>query len=276
LDRGAAIERRHPCTVDGTTGGEPVLYTREQLERIRAEMGPYTWAAQMMLDPASERDMAFDISWLKHYDPAAATDTDPAEQNVYIIVDPASSKKKGSDYTVMAVIALGADGNYRLIDAVRDRLSLTERARELFRLHRKHQAGLVGYEKYGILADIEYLEEEMRRQSYHFRVIELGGRLAKEERIRRLIPLFEQGRFYIPKALWRTTLEGRHLDLVKVLEEEFTAFPVSEHDDFLVAVSRIMDGELETFCPQPAEKKVIDRYADVWPRRRRSISQWAY
>src|SRR5215467_13067267 len=79
LDRGAAIERRHPCTVDGATGGEPVRYTREQLARIRAEMGPYTWAAQMMLDPASERDMAFDISWLKHYDPAEATDTDPAE-----------------------------------------------------------------------------------------------------------------------------------------------------------------------------------------------------
>src|SRR5215472_11435183 len=87
LDRGAAIERRHPCTVDGTTGGEPVLYAREQLERIRVEMGPYTWAAQMMLDPASERDMAFDVGWLKYYDPAEATDTDPAEQNVYITVD---------------------------------------------------------------------------------------------------------------------------------------------------------------------------------------------
>ena len=47
-------------------------------------------------------------------------------------------------------------------------------------------------------------------------------------------------------------------------------------DDFLDAVSRIMDGELETFFPQPVEKKVIDRYADVWPRRRRQISQWAY
>src|SRR5262249_46089527 len=126
-----------------------------------------------------------------------------------------------------------------------------------------------------IMADIEYLEEEMRRQSYRFQVIELGGRLAKEERIRRLIPLFEQGRVYIPKALWRTTSEGRHLDLVKVFEDEYASFPVSEHDDFLDAVSRIMDGELETFSPTPVPKKVVDRYASVWRRRVRPYSQWA-
>ena len=42
LERGAAIERRHPATVDGTAGGEPVLFSTERLAEIRQRMGPYT------------------------------------------------------------------------------------------------------------------------------------------------------------------------------------------------------------------------------------------
>ena len=63
--------------------------------------------------------------------------------------------------------------------------------------------------------------------------------------------------------------------MIKIFEEEYTSFPVSEHDDFLDAVSRVMDGELEAFFPQPAPKKVVDRYASEWGRRVRSYSHWA-
>jgi hypothetical protein len=44
LARGAAIERRHPATVDGTAGGEPVLFSKERLAETRQRMGPYTFA----------------------------------------------------------------------------------------------------------------------------------------------------------------------------------------------------------------------------------------
>jgi hypothetical protein len=134
LERGAAIERRHPATIDGTAGGEPVLFSRERLAETRQRMGPYTFAAQFLLDPAAERDQAFHDDWLRYFDPDEGR-TD--EMHKFILVDPASSKKKGSDYTVIAVIGLGADQNFYLLDAVRDRLNLTERCAALFRLHRK-------------------------------------------------------------------------------------------------------------------------------------------
>ena len=41
----------------------------------------------------------------------------------YILVDPASEKKKDNDYTAMVVIGLGADDNYYILDIVRDRLN---------------------------------------------------------------------------------------------------------------------------------------------------------
>jgi len=272
LERRAAIERRHPATVDGTAGGEPVLFSRERLAETRQRMGPYTFAAQFLLDPAAEHDQAFRDDWLRYFDPEEG-DTDAMHK--YIVVDPASSKKKGSDYTVMAVIGLGADQNYYLLDAVRDRLNLTERCATLFRLHRKWRPERVGFERYGMLSDIEYIHEKQRLENYRFEIVELGGKLSKEDRIRRLIPIFESGRFYLPTSLSRVTLEGRREDLVAIfVEQEYKPFPVAVHDDFFDAISRICDAEVGITWPHATVKKVSDRYAR--PRfRQRSYSHWA-
>jgi predicted phage terminase large subunit-like protein len=272
LERGAAIERRHPATVDGTAGGEPVLFSRDRLAEIRQRMGPYTFAAQYLLDPAAERDQAFHDDWLRYFDPNEGN-TD--EMRKYILVDPASSKKKGSDYTVMAVIGLGADQNYYLLDAVRDRLNLTERCAALFRMHRQWRPERVGFERYGMLGDIEYIHEKQRLENYRFEVVELGGKLSKEDRIRRLIPIFESGRFYIPKSLWRVNLEGRREDLVAAfVEQEYKPFPVAVHDDFFDAISRVCDAEMGTTWPSATASRKPDRYARA-RRRQRKWSQWA-
>jgi len=272
IERGGAIERRYPATIDGTAGGEPVLFSRERLAETRRRMGPYTFAAQFLLDPAAERDQAFHDNWLKFYDPDEG-DTD--EMCKYLLVDPASSKKKGSDYTVMAVIGLGADENYYLLDAVRDRLSLTERGDKLFGLHRKWRPERVGYEKYGMQADIEFVREKQRRDNYRFDVIELGGRLSKPDRIRRMVPIFQAGRFYLPTSLWRVTHEGKREDLVTIfVEQEYKPFPVAVHDDFFDAISRICDEEVGATWPSATRRERPDRYARA-RRRQRRWSQWA-
>jgi len=272
LARGAAIERRHPATVDGTAGGEPVLFSKERLAETRQRMGPYTFAAQYLLDPAAERDQAFHDDWLRYFDPDEGS-TD--EMRKYLLVDPASSKKKGSDYTVMAVIGLAPDENYYLLDAARDRLNLTERGDKLFGLHRKWRPERVGYEKYGMQADIEYVREKQRRDNYRFEVIELGGRLSKPDRIRRMVPIFQAGRFYLPTSLWRVTHEGRREDLVTIfVEQEYKPFPVAVHDDFFDAISRICDEELAATWPSATASRKPDRYARA-RRRQRRWSQWA-
>jgi predicted phage terminase large subunit-like protein len=273
LERHAAIERRHPSTIDGSAGGSPVLFTPERLAEIRERMGRYVFAAQHLLDPAAERDQSFSDDWLRYFDP---DEGDCDEMRRYILVDPANSKKKTSDFTVMAVVGLGADQNYYLLDVVRDRLNLAERCKALFRLHRKWRPDRVGYEKYGMQADIEYCQEKMRLENYRFEVIELGGKLSKEDRIRRLIPIFESGRFYLPTSLWRVNLEGRREDLVTIfVDQEFKPFPVAVHDDFIDAISRICDAELGTIWPQAhSERRVHERYTLPRRGRRRHVSQW--
>jgi hypothetical protein len=134
---------------------------------------------------------------------------------------------------------------------------------------------VVGFERYGMLSDIEYIHEKQRLENYRFEIVEMGGKLSKEDRIRRLIPIFENGRFYLPTSLWRVTLEGTREDLVAIfVEQEYKPFPVAVHDDFFDAISRICDAEVGTAWPRAAAKKVNDRYARA-RRRQRSYSHWA-
>jgi predicted phage terminase large subunit-like protein len=261
LDRGAAIERRHAVTVDGTVDGEPVLWTRAQVAAKRREMGPFTFSAQMLLDPTSDRTHGFKDEWLRYYNGAG----DNSHMNKYLLVDAASSKKRHSDYTALAVIGLGADENFYLLDAVRDRLSLSERGEAVFSLHRRWKPKAVGYEKYGQMADIEYLKERMSRENYRFEIIEVGGQVSKEDRIRRMVPAFEQGRFWLPETLIKVDYEGRHVDLTRAfVDEEYRPFPVGLHEDLFDAISRIWD--LDVVWPK-SRSDGGERYAR--PRLRR-------
>lgn len=250
MDREAAVPRIHPATVCGNAEGEPVLLHKEALDEKRRAMGPYVFGCQMLLNPAADVAQGFREAWLRRY--VAESRNDWAHCNRYLLVDPAGERRQGSDYTVMLVVALAPDGNYYVIDGIRDRLNLTGRAAALFRLHRAHRPLVVGYEKYGMQADIEHVRMEQARRNYRFDIIPLGGAMPKKDRIRRLVPLFEQGRMYLPDALRFMDTEGRSRDMmVEFVQDEYLAFPVSRHDDMLDCLARIVDPALGACFPSP-------------------------
>ena len=237
MRRGAAKPRIYPATVDGTVNGEPVLLRREALAEKRRDMGPYTFGCQMLLDPKADETQGFKEEWLRVW-PAQHT----KDLNLYILVDPASKKKKENDYTFMVVVGLGDDENYYVVTMIRDRLNLTERANALFALHRQFRPLSVGYEEYGLQADIEHMKDRMARENYRFDITPLGGRVGKEDRIKRLVPLFEQGRVMLPETCFRVNHEGINEDLTRIfVDDEFLPFPVAAHDDMLDGLARIQD-----------------------------------
>lgn len=244
-----ARPRVYPCTRDGTetfTAENAVLMSPATLAQKRKTQGPYVFSTQMLLKPQGDESMGFKREWL------AYTKGEPKRDglNVYILVDPANSKRKNSDWTVLVVIGLGADKNYVLLDIIRDRLNLTERADALFTLHEKWRPLAVGYEQYGLQADIAHIEHLQEERNYRFRIIPLGGSMPKVDRIRRLIPIFEQGRFYIPQTRFRTLYDKTTVNLIDVfVEEEYAAFPVSVHDDILDAIARIEEEDLKARWP---------------------------
>ena len=225
--------------------GNDVVYN------IQTETGNYiangyvSSNCQMLLDPVAEEAQEFKRHWLQYYRmlPDRA-------MNLYLFCDPANEKKTkgmGSDYTVFWLWGLDPLGNFFLIDMLRERLNLFERWNSLKKFMTKHpQIRKVYYEQYGMQADVQHFQSKMREDGIYFHIDPIGGRLKKEDRIRKLIPLFEGGKVWLPEVLYSSS--GR--DLVKeFVEEEYTLFPYASHDDMLDAASRVRDDEVEAWPP---------------------------
>lgn len=267
IERGTLIPRKYPATDDGTITGNPVLWTRELLLKKRKDMGPYVAACQLFMNPKEDSVMGFEESWLRFYSDLR----NYHGWNHYILVDPAGEKKKqhamDPDYTVIIVLALAPDGNIYFIDGVRDRLNLTERTKQLFFFHRKYKPLGVGYEKYGKDSDNEHIEYVMEQENYRFKITPLGGATAKNDRIRGLVPDFENGKIWLPYRHMFVNREGVLVDFIKsFLEDEYTAFPVAVHDDILDCMARIKHPDMNVKFPEEIQTEypsvTMDRNVD--------------
>lgn len=230
LDRGAAVPRVYPAERDGKS----VFLPEEKLAEMRKQMGPYTYGAQMLQNPVAGGAQTFREEWVQYWDA-----DNLANLNLYILVDPANSKKKYSDYTAMFVVGVGADLNLYVADIVMDRLSLTERTARLFSLVRSYRPRMVGYERYGMQSDIDHIRERMAQENFRFPILELTGPTKKEDRISALVPFFEQGRVFLPRECWRNTADGEK-DLVAVFLDQYRSFPYCRgHDDLLDCLANV-------------------------------------
>jgi predicted phage terminase large subunit-like protein len=234
IDQGMRT-RTHPATKDGTASGEPVFRSSGWIaERKRA--GSYIFACQQLLNPKEDSLMGFSEEDLRFYKQT------PKNTNNYIVCDPANSKKKDSDYTSMWVIGLGEDSNWYVLDMIKDRLKLTERADLLFEWHKQYKPLTVGYERYGMQSDIDHFEDRMERESYRFQITEVAGSMAKDDRILRLVPYIEENRLWLPERLVKRLSDGTMKDMISsFLNEEFVPFPVGIHPDALDSLSRMVD-----------------------------------
>jgi len=233
---------------------------KEELSKLEIQLGTYHFHGQYYQDPVPMGGGELKEEWVQFYQ---AGGVKPKEMNVVILVDPAGGeelnkkKKKLSDWTAFIVVGLGPDNNYYVLDIIRDRLNPTERVDTLFQLHRKWN-GLcakppkVGYEKYGMMTDTHYITKKQKEEAYNFSLIELGGAMEKTERIRRLVPDLQNGRWYLPSSLIYMDIDGRRFDLVQeLIKSEMKKFPKSRFDDMLDALSRIYEPELNMFFPKP-------------------------
>lgn len=238
--------RTYPATENGEVTGKSAMLSEDYLDFKRRALGSYIFACQFLLNPVADDAQGFKREWLRFTD-------NPVEwkgMNRYVTCDPANEKKKNSDYSVFWVLGLAPDGNVYVLDCVRDRLNLTERADILFALHRQYKPRAVGYEKYGKDSDIQHFEDRMRRDNYRFSITPLGGTVRKEDRIRRLVPFFEEGRVWLPEVMMRHS-DNKHIDLVRhFIDQEYLAFPVGVHDDMLDSMARILDPEFFAVWPK--------------------------
>ena len=204
--------REHDHYIDkrGEKQINPVFVSLEQWQTIKREQRA-TYAAQMLQNPLAGKQNTFLPQTLRRYLMR------PRTLNVYIMGDYASGEKKDkkTDYSAMVAVGIDHAGNKYLLDGARYRMNLSERWKELKRLWLRwtHAQGVqfvsVGYERYGAQSDIQYFEEQMRKEGEpKFGIRELNwpraGGGSKAARIQRLEPDFSNNKFYLPAKVWRS------------------------------------------------------------------------
>ena len=272
IEKGVLQLRIYPATDNGLVDGNPVFLPQDVWDEKVKTQGLAVLAAQMLQNPAAGAQALFKKEWLRF------ADVRPATLNVYILADPASSRKKGSDRTAIAVIGVDSARNKYLLDGYHHRMSLSERWLALSGLRKvwMNMPGVqlvkVGYERYGSTSDLEYFEEKMERAKDAWEIHELAwpkdGTASKYDRIQRLEPDFRAGTFYLAAVTQGITKnQQRVIDLGqkyrvfqpvkradenkniyalnKTLLDEYLVYPFAVHDDFLDACSRFYDIDAE-------------------------------
>jgi len=259
MKRGAAKPRIYPATDNGKVDGRPVFLTKEQLEKKRRDQGAFVFACQQLQNPKADDVQGFNKADMCFYD----SEPDPFGFNFYVLIDPANDKKKKSDYTAAWVLGLGPDRNYYVFEMIRDRLNLSERTNLVMRLHQQYQPIAVGYEQYGMQADIQHIEHVQAERNYRFNITPLGGNMSKPDRIRKLIPVFENHRLWFPRVHYQTNYEGKREEMIKIfIDDELESFPVMLHDDMLDGLARIVDPGLAACFPKMMKRRKKQSWRD--------------
>ena len=143
--------------------------------------------------------------------------------NIFTGVDPASSTKRGADFSVIFNLAVDYDGNRFVIPYYRKRatpLDLAESIIDNFVRYKstKTRIECVGYQE--MLR--QYIKERSQEEGLFIPGLEIkeNPRTSKSYRLESLQPLFAQGYVYIRKSM-------------QPLLDELLLYPRGKHDDLL-------------------------------------------
>lgn len=241
-----------PCIDEN---GEPVLLTKEALEFKRKSMGSAVFASQMLCDPKEARKDTFKREWLRKWSCQNLNG-----MNIYMFVDPAGDKGRKRDYTAIWTIGYTSDGNYMVIDLIRDKLSLRQRIATIFSLHRTYHPIMIFYEKVGMQADIDAIELEQERKNYRFDIFPVKSTISKDLRIQSLSAPLENGKFYFPPFCKHKNWEEETEDMLDTfLNDEYDKYPFCSHDDAIdsLAMTQEQSVKLNAVFPSEEEAKNI-------------------
>lgn len=205
-------------------------FTRNDLLKRLAEEGWSHFSAQYMNNPVPEEDAVFKKNWFSYYED---WDLRGRVMNKFLAIDPAMSLAKEADYTAMSVVGVDEWGQIFILDLVRKKLSPSDLINEIFRMREKWMLNDIGIEMTAFQRTIGYgLREDTRFKRHPFHITELKtNERSKEQRIRALQPLYENGKIFHNKVLQNNIY----------LEDELMRFPRSTHDDLIDSLSYCLD-----------------------------------
>jgi len=271
------LKDRNPDNVNVENISNPKRFSIEGIQELKQNM--WVFNCQLLLNPDDPARMQFKTEMIAYYD------TIPQGSNFYLLVDPASRRKKRNDWTVMLIVALGwFEGSVRkfIVDGLRDKLDPKQRVDMAIALAKKWGIKGCGWEAIGFQeTDCFYLEEVRRKEKLYFTIEEIDSHnVSKEDRIRSLIPDYAQHNWFWPQkgVIERMSfMDGRKYDLTTEMDFEMLQFPLCEHDDLLdtmTFMNRIITVNPEEIKTTPERTEMtFGEYASIRDNRIREFNR---
>ncbi len=285
IERGALRPRIYPATENGLRDGKPVYFAQEEWNKRLLKNTDSDIACQYMQNPLSGHQAMFNVEDLQVYE------VRPETLAVYVLCDPARSKKAGSANTAIMVWGLDYANNKYLLDGFNHKMDLQERWENFARMYMRWkmapgvQQVRMGYESFGAQSDLDYFREQMRMPGKpSFDITELawprdteGG---KTDRVQRLVPDCKSHKIFLPyptdpqsytriqhqmlktgyeyriaRSIKRVDENGNMYDLGDQLKMQFHYFPHGLKDA-IDASARIYD--MEPAAPRLNEERYYE------------------
>tara|TARA_R110002051_G_scaffold324106_2_gene420060 strand:- start:1916 stop:3403 length:1488 start_codon:yes stop_codon:yes gene_type:complete len=143
--------------------------------------------------------------------------------NIFTGVDPASSTKRGADFSVIFNLAIDYDGNRFVIPYYRKRATPLDLAESIIDNFVRYRSAKTRIESVGYQEMLrQYIKERSQEEGLFIPGLEIkeNPRTSKSYRLESLQPLFAQGYVYIRKSM-------------QPLLDELLLYPRGKHDDLL-------------------------------------------
>lgn len=228
-----AIERERIAVADGEVHVreigdllDPKRQTREQLDRLRIDLGPQAFEAQYQQNPVAPGGNLVRLEWFGIYDEALER---PRYLKIVQSWDTGMTAAPTSDFSVCTTWGYFED-KWWLLDVLRQRMDYPDLKRAVLRLARQWQADRVVIEDAGSGKSL-YQEFRAEKTLRPFMWRPEGD---KEERLIGVTGQLEAGKCLLPaEAPW-----------LEAFRSELRAFPHSRHDDQVDSLSQFLQFQL--------------------------------
>jgi len=211
---GFECEKVPCCNQDFTASNWPEKYSIEEInaqkESYRAIGKLEVWIREKMCEAVSDETRIFKKDDFRYY-VTATIDKILLDCNLYMTIDPASSRNEKSDYRALVVNCVDSDNKWFIADISYGRFDSATMIDEMFRLVVQWELKEVGIEEGEYKNVIEpFIQKEMSKRNIFFNILPLKhGRIRKEERIKMLQPRFKAHSIWFPEeAKWLAELEA--------------------------------------------------------------------
>jgi len=214
-------------------------WTVELLEMKRKEMsiagrGDAAFYQEYFNEPVSEEDQVFRLDMFKRFNSHQLIEIKKRPHNIYMMIDPAISKKTTADFTAIIAALVDSQGRIYVLEIIRERCNPMELMRYVVTLYEKYQPIKVGVEIVAYQKALVYMLDELKKKPgstiKSMQIHEIKADTDKIRKIKTIQTKYDMGLVYHNSDDKNTS----------ILEQELLRFPRAATDDCADAFSSIM------------------------------------